>query len=91
MKINIFEKFKHHRNRTQRAVPMVFEFFKNIDFQSVKKFQISDFLCISIGHEGHPLRAAAYQGHAESCGCGDDEAGMAAAVAQLTTGTRYPV
>ena len=31
------------------AAPMVFEFFKNIDFQSVKKFQIFDFLCISIG------------------------------------------
>ena len=28
---------------------MVFEFFKNIDFQSVQKSLIFDFLCICIG------------------------------------------
>ena len=49
LQINILEIFKHHRNRTQHAVLMVFEFFKNIDFQSVKKFQVFYFLCISIG------------------------------------------
>ena len=36
LKISIFENFKHHRNCTQRVVPMVFEFFKNIDFQGLQ-------------------------------------------------------
>ena len=31
---------------TQHAVPMEFEFFKNIDFQSFKNFQIFVFICI---------------------------------------------